>query len=414
MADKQDLFISKQAKPEKMPSSDDKTGYVSGGQEIQDPFTRKTPEPPKTPEKGMGEADFINAALKLVEFGVGSYEEAVPVLLVAKSSNPKFDFGALKSAVIDTAKPVAESIKRNAALIQTLFEQSTERRLVKIADALRSVREILEDKDGWVAPIATYHKHAIAINSKGDIFRVEFDESDGSIKVIKAEKIAEGHAKPDYSKTLIDAADALVEGKSHKAKVHLRDLLNATEENSALEFTKNRYQHVLDGIKQSSFWKKHIRENSARIKAFLQGSLNEMNKLIMKPKFQKLTLGEVNEKFVSQYKEPVQKALSELMDRFEYMQKDLQEAYTKDQWLLNSLASYDRQYGAKTSAFLNRFVSELSSSMTSLAENVRPLSSERDIPFQAMVYDTLAEEFPNYALAYTFAKKALGELKSGI
>jgi hypothetical protein len=31
-----------------------------------------------------------------------------------------------------------------------------------------------------------------------------------------------------------------------------------------------------------------------------------------------------------------------------------------------------------------------------------------------MVYDTLAEEFPNYALAYLFAKKALGELKSGI
>jgi hypothetical protein len=402
------------AKPEKMPA-DDKTGYVSAGQEIQDPFTRATPKPPQSPEGGMGEADFINAALRLVEFGIGSYEEAVPVLLIAKSSNPAFDFGALKSAVTEPAKPVAESKKRNAALIRELFEHSNERRLVKIASALGSVRELLEDKDGWVAPIATFHNHAIAINSKGDIFRVEFDEADDAVRVIKSEKIAEGRVtKINLSKTLFDAATALVEGKSHKAKVHLRDLLNATEGNEALEFAKNRYQHVLDSVKQSSFWKKHVRENGSKIKNFLQGDLQELNKLTLKPKFRKLTLGEVNEKFVAQYKTPVQKALSELVDRVEYMQKDLQETYTKDQWLINSLASYDRQFGAQTSNFLNRFVGDLSSSLTSLAENVRPVSSERDVPFQAMVYDTLAEEFPNYALAYMFAKKALGELKSGI
>jgi hypothetical protein len=402
------------AKPEKMPA-DDKTGYVSAGQEIQDPFTRATPKPPQSPEGGMGEADFINAALKLVEFGIGSYEEAVPVLLIARSSNPAFDYGALKSVVSEPAKQVAESLKRNSALIKELFEHSNERRLVKIASALGAVKEILEDKDGWVAPIATFHNHAIAINSKGDIFRVEFDEANDAIRVIKSEKIAEGHVtKVNLSKTLFDAATALVEGKSHKAKVHLRDLLYATEGNDALEFSKNRFQHVLDSVKQSSFWKKHVRENSAKIKNFLRGELQELNKLTMKPKFRKLTLGEVNEKFVEQYKTPVQKALSELMDRVEYMQKDLQETYTKDQWLVNSLASYDRQFGAQTSNFLNRFVGDLSSSLTSLAENVRPVSSERDIPFQAMVYDTLAEEFPNYALAYLFAKKALSELKSGI
>jgi hypothetical protein len=402
------------AKPEKMPASDDKTGYVSAGQEIQDPFTRATPQPPKGPVDGMGEADFINAALKLVEFGIGSYEEAVPVLLIAKSSNPAFDFGALKSVVTEPAKPVAESIKKNTALIRELFEHSNERRLVKIASALGSVRELLEDKDGWVAPIATFHNHAIAINSKGDIFRVEFEEADDAIRVIKSEKIAEGRSKATYSKTLIDAADALVEGKSHKAKVHLRELLHTTEGDAGLEFAKNRYQHVLDSVKQNSFWKKHVRENSAKIKGFLQGSLQELNKLVMRPKFKKLTLGEVNEKFVEQYRTPVQKALSELVERIEFMQKDLQEAYTKDQWLINSLASYDRQYGAQTSNFLNRFVGDLSSSLTSLAENVRPVSNERDIPFQATVYDTLAEEFQNYALAYMFAKKALGELKSGI
>ena len=39
---------------------------------------------------------------------------------------------------------------------------------------------------------------------------------------------------------------------------------------------------------------------------------------------------------------------------------------------------------------------------------------ETDLPFQAYLYDTLAEEYPTYALGYLFAKKALNNIRSGV
>lgn len=405
----------KLAAPTKVPG-EEQTSYVSPSKAIQDPMNR--PVPPKEEPKStdIGDSNFINAAFKLVELGVGSYEEAVPILLVAKAAKPKtdLDLGMLKATSKKSA-PVAESIQRNSAMLQSLFENSNEHRLIKISEALRNVKELMEDKDGWVAPVATFRSHVIAINSKGDIFRAEIDEDEDGIKVIKAEKIAEGKPPVDLKKTLTDTINALVEGKKARVRVQLSELLKqASGGDPSLEFSKQRYQHILEGIRAIPFWKSHVKENEPKIRAFLRGQLNELNKYSLKPRFQKLRLGEVNEPFVAQYKTGVQKALQCMVGGLDKMRSDLQESYAKDQWLINSLASYDKKVGVQTTNFLNRFVGEFATSLSTVVDSVRPLISENDIPFQALVYDTLAEDYQNYALAYLFAKKALNDLKSGV
>jgi hypothetical protein len=405
----------KLAAPTKVPG-EDQTSYVSPSKTIQDPMSRPVPPVNKPESVDISDSTFINAAFKLVELGVGSYEEAVPILLIAKASKPKteLDLGMLK-ATSKKSVPVAESIQRNSAMLQSLFENSNEHRLIKIAEALRSVKELLEDKDGWVAPVATFRSHVIAINSKGDIFRAEIDEDEDGIKVVKAEKIAEGKAPTvDIKKTLTDTINALVEGRKSQVKIQLSELLKHASSDSAFEFAKQRYQHILEGIRATPFWKSHVKENEPRIRAFVRGSLNELNKGNFKQRFQKLRLGEVNEPFVSQYKTSVQKALHSLMEKFDKMRSELNETYTRDQWLINSLASYDKKYGAQTTNFLNHFISEFTNSLSTVVNSVRPIISERDIQFQALVYDTLAEDYQNYALAFLFAKKALGDLKSGV
>jgi hypothetical protein len=122
----------------------------------------------------------------------------------------------------------------------------------------------------------------------------------------------------------------------------------------------------------------------------------------------------MDSRMAGQYKEPIRKGLQELCSRFETMKTGLQEMYSKDQWLLNSLPAYDRSRGVQMSNFLNHYVSELINGLTNSSDGIRVALGESDLPFQAFLYDTLAEEYPTYALAFLFAKKALSDIRSGV
>lgn len=395
------------------------TSYTSPGEKIADTLAR--PTAPAGADQKLDNANFINAALTLADhLGFGSYDEAATTVLLAKSTNPQFDFGML-AGLSGKASAVAESLQKNHPLIQEALENSFETRTRKLVSALFGVREQFEDKDGFVVPIATLKNHAIVVNSKGDLFRATYDVTEDDIKILKAEKFATAGAPAAAPKMesrglsiLKGVVSALFEGKKDRVKVGLKDLLQQGPTDTREEFDKNRHQHILKHIKAESFWRDHVNKNAAKMKAFVRGDLKEINNSGVRAKFGKLRLREVDAKFEGQYAKDVRRSLNDLITRVEKMRAEVTETFARDQWLVNSLSSYDRQHGVQTANFLNCFVGDYVSHLTTLSDGLRLATVESSVPFQASLYDTLAEEYPTYVLGYLFVKKALSDIRSGV
>lgn len=393
------------------------TSYTSPGEKISDTLAR--PTAPAVAEQKLDNAAFINAAIVLADqMGLASYDEAATTLLVAKATNPQFDFGAL-AGLSGKASAVAESLQKNHPLIQEALENSFETRTRKLVTALYGVREQFEDKDGFVVPVATLKNHAIVVNSKGDLFRATYDVTEDDIKILKAEKFATAApAQKMESKRgqsiLKGLVDALFEGRKDRVKIGLKDLLQQGPTDTREEFDQNRHQHILKHIKAESFWRDHVNKNSAKMKAFVRGDLKEINNSGIRAKFGKLSLREVDAKFESQYAKDVRRSLNDLITRVEKMRAEVTETFARDQWLVNSLSSYDRQHGVQTSNFLNCFVGDYVSHLATLSDGLRLATVESSLPFQAKLYDTLAEEYSTYVLGYLFVKKALSDIRAGV
>ena len=375
----------------------DTNAYVSPGADLGLPLTQPKVKGPNV-DQTLDNSHFLNSAILLADYTGASFEDSVKTLLVAKAGNPNFDLGALAGLSGKTSK-MAENLRRAKPLIMEAMENSIEAKIHRLIDALNGVKDQFEAKEGWVFPVATMAKHAIVVNHEGNVFRAHFDESDDGIKITKSEKYNLEVKQESITKTVSNAVDALMEGRKEKIKVNLKDLLKHRTESDSYEFAKARYQSLLKQIKAESFWKQHVQENAARIRVFVRGDLREINSSGIKARFQKLRLGEVDEKFRNQYQPTVRKALSEVMQRLMKMQSEIQESFTKDQWLINSLSSMSRERGLETAGFVNHFVGEYLNSLTSTVEGIRLALGESDLPFQALLYDTLAEEYPNYALA---------------
>jgi hypothetical protein len=396
------------------------TSYTSSGEKIADTLAR--PTAPAVAEQKIDNASFINAALLLADqMGMASYDEAATTVLIAKATNPQFDLGAL-AGLSGKASAVAESLQKNHPLIQEALENSFETRTRKLITALYGVREQFEDKDGFVVPVATLKNHAIVINSKGDLFRATYDVTEADIKILKAEKFAtapDPAAAPAPVQTegrsvLKSFVDDLFEGRKDRVKIGLKDLLQQGPQDTREEFDKNRHQHILKHIKAESFWRDHVNKNAAKMKAFVRGDLKEINNSGVRAKFGKLRLREVDAKFEGQYAKDVRRSLNDLITRVEKMRAEVTETFARDQWLINSLSSYDRQHGVQTANFLNCFVGDYVSHLTTLSDGLRLATVESSVPFQANLYDTLAEEYPTYVLGYLFVKKALSDIRSGV
>jgi hypothetical protein len=396
------------------------TSYTSpGASEVGDTLAR--PTAPKEQKHEIDNASFINAALTLSDhMGLGSYDEAATALLVAKASNPDYDLGVL-SGLSGRASAVHETLVKNADMIAEAQEQSFETRIRRLVAALTSVREQFDDKDGFVVPVATLKNHAIVVNSKGDLFRAHYEESDADIKILKAEKFATTEATTAHkveSKSGVALVKGIVndlfEGRKDRVQVGLKDLLQTNPTETREEFDRNRHQHLLQQIKNESFWKNHVRANAHKMKAFVRGALSEINNTSVKPKYGKLRAREVDAKFESQYAKDVRKSLAGLMEKFEKVRAEVSETFTRDQWLINSLSSYDRKHGVQTANFLNTFVADYVNTLTTVSEGLRLAVVESSLPFQAHLYDTLAEEYPTYVLGYLFIKKALSDIRTGV
>lgn len=395
------------------------TSYTSPGEKVTDTLAR--PSAPPSADQKLDNSNFINAALTLADhMGFGSYDEAATTVLVAKATNPQFDFGML-AGLSGKASAVAESLQKNHPLIQEALENSFETRTRKLVAALYGVREQFEDKDGFVVPVATLKNHAIVVNSKGDLFRATYDVAEDDIKILKAEKFATADAAPAPVKTeskglsiLKGVVADLFEGRKDRVKIGLKDLLQQGPVDTREEFDKNRHQHILKHIKAESFWRDHVSKNAAKMKAFVRGDLKEINNSGIRAKFGKLRLREVDAKFEGQYAKDVRRSLNDLITRVEKMRAEVTETFARDQWLINSLSSYDRQHGVQTSNFLNCFVGDYVSHLTTLSDGLRLATVESSLPFQAQLYDTLAEEYPTYVLGYLFVKKALSDIRSGV
>jgi hypothetical protein len=391
---------------------EEQTSYVSPGQEIEKYYERPKPQPPK-PDQKLDNATFISAAILLADHMNIGYDEATTALLVAKTTNPQFDFGILKG-MKGTAAAAAESIRKNLPLLQEAFENSIENRLRKIVAALNLVRESFGDKDGWVFPIATLKDHAICLNSKGELFRVQYEEVDGNLYVTKTEKFSTQEVQQEsVKKVLGDAVQALMEGKKEKVRLSLRDLIHRVTD-AKEDFEKARHQALLDAIKGDSFWRTHIRENNPRIRAFVRGDLKEVYGSGVKPRFHKLRLGEVDQKLEGQYREDVRKSMAAIIEKMERMRDEVLEAFTRDQWRVNSLSAYDKERGLQIGHFLNRFIGDYANTLTTVVDGLRLSCVESSLPFQAHLYDTLAEAFPDYVLGYLFIRKALADIRSGV
>ena len=396
---------------EKTPG-DETNSYVSPGKELGLPGTEKKMVGPDVNQQ-LDMGSFINSAILLADYTGSSFEESVKTLLVAKAGNPQFDLGALAGLSGKNAK-VAENLQRAKPLIMEAMENSFEAKIQRLVSALEGVKEQFEAKDGWVFPVATLAKHAIVVNHEGNVFRAHFEESEDGVKITKAEKYNLEVKQESITKVTSRAVEALMEGRKASAKIGLRDLLKQRNENDSYEFAKARHQSFMRQIKESNFWKEHVRENAARIKVFVRGQLSEINGSGIRARFQKLRLSEMDSKLVVQYQPTIRKALSEMLNRFMKMHDQVSEAFTKDQWLINSLGSMNRDTGHSTAHFMNYFVGEYLNSLTSSVDGIRLALGESDLPFQAHLYDTLAEEYPTYALAYLFTKKALSDIKSGL
>lgn len=389
------------------------TSYISPGQEIEKYYKHELPSPPKA-DQPLDDAQFINAALLLADhLGFVSFDEAVIALLVAKATNPQFDLGILRG-MKGAAAVAAESIRRNLPLLREAFENSIERKLRRVAEALNANREAFGDGDGWVFPIATLQSHAVVLNSKGDLFRAQYEESEDGVRIVRAEKFAAAEIQREsVQKVLSDAVQAIMEGKKEKARLTLRDLVSRVTD-AQEDFEKARYQALLDAIRGDSFWRTHVRENGPRLRSFVRGDLREIYNSGVRPKFRKLRLGEVDQKFEGQYKEDVRKSMAALIGRLERMKEEISEAFTRDQWRVNSLSAYDKEKGLQVSHFLNRFVGDYINSLTTIVEGLRLSCVGSSLPFQAHLYDTLAEAFPDYVLGFLFARKALEDIRSGL
>lgn len=386
--------------------------YTSPGDELGLPGTEPKVKGPNVNQQ-LDMSHFINSAILLADYTGSSYEESVKTLLVAKAGNPAFDLGALAGLSGKNAK-MAENLQRAKPLIQEAMANSLEAKIQKLIGALEVVKEQFEAKDGWVFPVATMAKHAIVVNNDGNVFRAHFEESEDGVTITKAEKYNLETKQESITKVTSRAVDALMEGRKAAVKVGLRDLLKQRTENDSFEFAKARHQSFLRQIKESSFWKEHIKDNAARIKVFVRGQLSEINNSGIRARFGKMRMSEMDSRFVAQYQPTVRKALSEMLNRFMKMRETVSEAFTKDQWLINSLGSMNRESGHSTAHFMNYFVGEYLNSLTSTVDGIRLALGESDLPFQALLYDTLAEEYPAYALAYLFTKKALSDIRSGL
>ncbi len=391
------------------------TSYVSPGQEIEKYYKRDAAKPPRVDQK-LENAHFINAAIMLANhLGFNSFDEAVTALLVAKTTNPDFDYGVLKHMKgTSGSKKAAESIEKNMPVLQEAIDNSFEKRVRRMAEALDGVKKQFEAEDGWVFPIATMKEHAIVLNSHGDLFRATYEDDEGTIRITKAEKFAAAPVKTEESqKVLGEAVEALMEGRGKKAKLALRDLVARTHDQNET-FDKARFQSLVQQIAGESYWRNYVKENGPRVRVFVRGDLKEVYGSGVRPRFQKVRLGEVDEKFEDRYRADVRKYTAALVEKIEKMKEDVQGLFNRDQWRVNGLAAYDKQQGLQVSNFLNHFIGDYVNSLTTVAEGLRLSVVESTLPFQAHLYDTLAEEYPNYVLGYLFIKKALGDIRSGV
>lgn len=398
-------------KVEKHPG-EEQTSYVSPGQEIEKYYKREPSHPPRADQK-IDSAQFINAALFLADhMGVG-YDEAATILLVAKTTNPQFDFGILRG-MKGAAATAAESIRRNLPLLREAIQNSIESKLRRVIEALNANRKAFEDENGWVFPVATLRNYAIVLNSRGALFRVQYEDTDDGVRIAKAEKfVAAEVQKESIQKVLSDAVQALMEGKKEKVRLTLRDLVSRVTD-AREDFEKARYQALIDAIKGESFWRNHVRENNPRLRAFVRGDLKEVYNSGVKPRFQKLRIGEVDQRFENQYRDDIRKSMADLIGRMERMKEEVSEAFTRDQWRVNSLSAYDKEKGLQISHFLSRFVGDYMNTLTTVIEGLRLSCVESSLPFQAHLYDTLAEAFPDYVLGLLFIRKALADIRSGV
>lgn len=395
--------------PEKI-GGEEQTSYVSPGSEKRDYYMGDGAKAPD-PSQRTDSADFVNAAILLSD-PLGSYEEATIALLAAKAGGSELDMGALRGLKGKAGK-MAEGIRRNMALVREAVDQSLEGRLRRVAQAIRESRAVFGAEGVRAVPVATMRNHVLVVNTDGDLFRAAIEESDGCVRITKVEKFSGSAPAPGgVSRGVSAAADALLEGKSDKARVHLKDLLAQSAGEGADEFVKSRHQGVLKSIKAETFWREHVRTHGPKMRAYVKGGLDELYKSGVRPKFLRLRSGTLDGRLAEQYREPVRKALQDALGRLSRMREELSERQSKDQWLVNSLHAYD-QRGFEMSHFLGRFVGDYLSSLATVEEGMRGVMAEDNLPFQAALHDTVAEAFPDFALAYLFVKKALGDIRSG-
>jgi hypothetical protein len=332
----------------------DQTSYTSPGKEITDYYKGDGEKPPAV-DKLIADPQFINAVIALSDAMPMDYHDAVIAVLVAEvSKQSKFDFGMM-------------------------------------AQDLKKVKDI-----------------------GGTTLSKDFNEINKAMeKLWHNVKGGKGEVKESIEQQISSMVQSLMEGKKDKAKKSLKDILvrlHAGDDEAG--FVKAKHQCFMTELRQTCFWKEYTRENSPKIKAFVRGDLNEINDSGIRPKFRRVRV-EGDPKIAGQYNAEIKKSLEEIGKRFERMRDSILEA-SRDQWLVNSLSSYDAKYGHQTTSFMNQYVGELLNSLTTVTEGVKLVSGESDLPFQALLYDTLAEEYSVYALAYLFAKKALSDIKSGV
>ena len=397
--------------PDRVPG-EDQTSYTNPGKSIPDsPIGSSVAGATTTAiADGIG---FVNAAVLLSDhLGFLSFEEAAVALLAAKAGAKDFDLGALHG--IGSTGKMAEALGRILPEIREAAGASLEARLRRVAAAIRESRRSFGGDDVTAVPVATLDHHVVVANTGGGVFRAVYEDDGRRARIIKVESMA-APAKPKAGvvRQITDAVTALLEGKKEKAKVHLKDLLAQSAGDGALEFTKARHQNLLACLKSESFWRNHVRTNASRIRTFVRGDLDEVYRSGVKARFQKAQ-EESDEKAAGAYREPVRKALQYVLAKVTQMREDVEGAHNRDRWLVGSLHIYDRQRGMEMAQFLNRFIGDLVETLDTLEVGIRATLSEGDLRFQASFHDALAEAYPDIALGYLFARKALGEIKAGV
>jgi len=287
---------------------------------------------------------------------------------------------------------------------------------------LQEVRDLVkEDSTRFgklVMPLATFSNHAIVMNEKKELFRVQFDrnESTNKLYVHNVEVMPipiRDHTQEEMLNMKADTlVESLVSGNKEDAKTTLLEFMeiSGAYKNNLLTM---KYKAATNHIKENKSWKKYLNENKYMVRKHLRGQLSEIKQMTPRPKFADIYSVSNTPKAEIRRKEVV--------EALKVMYKNMETMFKKSTISLNEgikqleKTNYEGSFETdSTLSHLNDFATNYLEDLNYAISVVKDALVEGAIKDMALVHDAVAENYENYELASRLINKILTDFTSGL